>query len=542
MTQPCGTRIAVLGEVAVLSGGTAVPLPASRKTRALLGYLAMSRRPVRRERLCELLWDLPDDPRGALRWSLSKLRQVLGDDPSAQLKADRERVELVVEDAAVDLLCVRAQLTDGATIMLPRDQLQNYCDLLAQPVLDGLAGVGDDAFDHWLQAEREDARLLYLRALRRMTLHPDNEPAEALRWARIWQNADPLSVRPNRAVASILADMGRRDEADAVVNAFTHSAKEAGIEIDGPLIVEKPEITPDFVRSAETEAAPEKRRLRSQQIRFCKARDGTRIAYATVGDGLPLVKAANWLNHLELDWNSPIWGPTFDACAEGRTFIRYDERGNGLSDWEVDDISFEAFVQDLECVVDEMGLDRFPLLGISQGCAVSIEYAVRHPERVSGLILVSGYPSGWRIGCSRDEQLRRQAVLELTRHGWGTDNPAYRHVFSQTFMPDSIPEDLAWFDEFQRQCTSPENAVRFQEAFGTIDVRHRLAEVSVPTIVFHASGDQRIALEQGRELAIGIPGAEFVPLDGRNHILLGHEPAWKVWRSRYRAFLDEHGI
>ena len=222
--------------------------------------------------------------------------------------------------------------------------------------------------------------------------------------------------------------------------------------------------------------------------------------------------------------------------------MRYDERGNGLSDWEVDDLSFDAFVSDLECVVDAVGLDRFPLLGISQGCAVCVEYAVRHPDRVSGLILISGYAAGWRIGASDEERQRREAVLTLTRHGWGTSNPAYRHIFSQTFMPDAKPEELEWFDEFQRQTTSPENAVRFQEAFATIDVRGRLADVAAPTIVFHARGDQRIALEQGRELAAGIPGARFVPLESRNHILVGHEPAWAACHDACRIFLAEHAI
>jgi pimeloyl-ACP methyl ester carboxylesterase len=161
--------------------------------------------------------------------------------------------------------------------------------------------------------------------------------------------------------------------------------------------------------------------------------------------------------------------------ARYRTFIRYDERGCGLSDWDVKDLSFEAFVEDLEAVADRLGLDRFPLLGISQGCAVSIEYAVRHPERVSGLVLISGYAAGWRHLASPEEQARREAVLTLTEVGWGTDNPAYRHIFSQTFMPDASAEDLAWFDEFQRQTTSPRNAARFQDAFGHIDVRDRLA-------------------------------------------------------------------
>ncbi|MCG6858133.1 MAG: alpha/beta hydrolase, partial [Salaquimonas sp.] len=193
-------------------------------------------------------------------------------------------------------------------------------------------------------------------------------------------------------------------------------------------------------------------------------------------------------------------------------------------------------------VAEQLGLERFPLLGISQGCAVSIEYAVRNPERVSGLILIGGYAAGWRHLASPEEQARREAVLKLTEVGWGTDNPAYRHIFSQTFMPDANPDDLAWFDEFQRQTTSPQNAARFQNAFGSIDVRQRLAQVRAPTIVLHAKYDQRIPLELGRAVASGIPGAHFVPLESRNHILVDSEPALQVGLEAVWRFLTEKGI
>jgi pimeloyl-ACP methyl ester carboxylesterase len=284
------------------------------------------------------------------------------------------------------------------------------------------------------------------------------------------------------------------------------------------------------------------RALRAQRIGFCQARDGTNIAYATLGSGPPMLKAANWLNHLEFDWTSPIWGRSFATIASRRTFIRYDERGCGLSDWEVDDLGFATFVEDLEAVAERLELDRFPLLGISQGAAVSIEYAVRHPERVTGLVLVGGYAAGWRHTASAEEQARREAVMTLTEVGWGTDNPAYRHIFSQTFMPEASAEDLAWFDEFQRQTTSPGNAARFQDAFGHIDVRDRLAEVRAPTIVLHSKYDQRIPLDQGRAVASGIPGARFVPLESRNHVLVDHEPAWRVCIDAVGGFLAEHGV
>lgn len=173
---------------------------------------------------------------------------------------------------------------------------------------------------------------------------------------------------------------------------------------------------------------------------------------------------------------------------------------------------------------------------------MSIEYAVRRPERVTGLVLIGGYAAGWRLLASPEEQARREAVMKLTEVGWGTDNPAYRHIFSQTFMPDACREDLAWFDEFQRKKTSPGNASRFQDAFRYIDVRHRLAQVKGPTIALHSKHDQRIPLDQGRAIAAGIPAARFVPLESRNHILVEHEPAWRTCMETVGQFLAEKAL
>lgn len=277
--------------------------------------------------------------------------------------------------------------------------------------------------------------------------------------------------------------------------------------------------------------------LARQKVQFCSAHDGARIAYATVGEGPPIFKAANWLSHLELDWDAPIWSPLFRDLARQHQVIRYDERGNGLSDWDVNDISFEAFVTDLETVVEATGHNRFSLLGISQGAAVSIEYAVRHPGRVTHLILFGGYPAGWRVDASEEVIREREAVMTLTETGWGQDNPAYRQIFSSTFMPSATAEEMNWFNDFQRRTTSPENAVRFLSAFGDIDVRHRLSEITVPTLVIHASGDRRIPLAVGRDLAAEIPGAEFVVLESDGHLLLGREPASQDFVEAVREFI-----
>lgn len=527
-------RINTLGGLAVYHGEQKLALPASKKTRALLAYLAITARPQRRERLCELFWELPDDPRGSLRWSLSKLRGVLKSHGQTPIIADRERAQLDLKTIDVDISLARNKLFDQLGTV-PLDELRPLADSLNKELLGGLDLPNQPDYQAWLTAEREDAKLLYLKVMRRLTLHPDIDHTESANWARRWLQAEPFSERAAEARVMTLRRIGDEDQAQKLIKSFTTSLTEAGIPISVKFDM-------PFDSGKEEAEQPSRAGLRRQNINFCKSSDDVRIAYATVGEGPPIVKAANWLNHLELDWDSPLWGDMFQALARERSFIRYDERGNGLSDWNVGEISQRMFVRDLEAVVDELRLERFPLLGISQGCAVSIEYAVRYPERVSALILISGYASGWRIGASTEEQERREAVLTLTRHGWGANNPAYRHIFSHTFMPDAKPEELDWFDDFQRQTTSPENAVKFQNAFGDIDVRDMLAKIDVPTIIFHSRHDQRILLEQGRELAIGIPNARFVPLESKNHILLGHEPAWHTCMAEMQRFLAENGI
>ena len=275
-----------------------------------------------------------------------------------------------------------------------------------------------------------------------------------------------------------------------------------------------------------------------QEIRFCSASDGVRIAYSLAGKGTPVVKVANWLNHLEFDWESPVWRHTLEPIARRHLLVRYDERGNGLSDWDVSDLSFDAFVRDLETVVDAVELDRFALFGISQGCAVSIAYAVRHPKRVSRLVLFGGYARGWRKREDRKEIARREALDVLMETGWGQDNPAFRQTFTSLFVPDGTPEQMQWFNDLQRVTTSPNNAVRLSTTFSEIDVVDLLERVHVPTLVLHAKNDARVSFEAGRELATGIPGARFVPLESRNHLILGQEPAWAPFIEEILTFLE----
>lgn len=272
-----------------------------------------------------------------------------------------------------------------------------------------------------------------------------------------------------------------------------------------------------------------------QTIHFCTTEDGVRLAYARVGHGPPIVKAPNWLTHLEYEWQSPAWRHWWEELAKDHELIRFDQRGSGLSDWNVDDISFEAWVKDLEAVVDAAGVERFALLGISQGGSVAVEYTVRHPERVSHLVLYGAYTRGW---FKRGQTVsQNQAVLTLIREGWGQDSPVYRQLFTLGFMPEATPEQVAWFNELQRVSTSAENAFRIRSASGQIDVLDRLQHVQVPTLVLHARDDHQVPFNEGRQLASLIPNARLVTLESHNHLTLEDEPAWQVLIHEVREFL-----
>ena len=274
-----------------------------------------------------------------------------------------------------------------------------------------------------------------------------------------------------------------------------------------------------------------------QEIRFCTTPDGVRLAYALTGAGPPLVRAAVWLTHVDYDLNSPVWRHWLTDLSARHTVIRYDERGCGLSDHDVD-FSFQAWVNDLETVVDAAGLERFALLGMSQGGGVSMAYAARHPERVSHLVLVNTYLRGRYLRAATDTE-RRDAELqvEMAVVGWGRDDVAYRHFFASQFLPGGTPELWDAFAELQRRTTSAENAQGFFTTYGRIDVTDLAREVSVPTLVLHARDDRRVPFAQAREVAAAIAESRLVPLDSPNHLFLPDEPAWGVVRREIDAFL-----
>jgi len=297
-------------------------------------------------------------------------------------------------------------------------------------------------------------------------------------------------------------------------------------------------LDPPEISQIETQADQPLEPLPRQEIRFCVTGDGVRIAWASVGSGYPLLKAANWLNHLEYERESPVWRHWITELTKYHRFVRYDERGNGLSDWEVKEISLKAWVQDLETVVDAAGLERFALMGISQGGAPAITYAVRHPERVSHLILIGAYSRGWEYRENPEALNARHAFETLVRLDWGSKNPAFAFDFARLYMPQEATfEHQRWFNDLQHVSASPENAARIMEACDKIDVRALLRLVSVPTIVFHSDGDRAVPPEEGRILAAEIPNARFVPLPSANHLLLADELAWRVFLEHLGTFL-----
>ena len=275
-----------------------------------------------------------------------------------------------------------------------------------------------------------------------------------------------------------------------------------------------------------------------QEIAYCRAPDGVRLAFATIGQGYPVVKAGGFLCHLEHEWE--IWGPAWTRfAATGRKFIRYDARGNGLSDWEVADLSHEAWVRDLETVADAAGLDRFALIGFSQGCATAIDYAVRHPDRVSHLILYGGYARGAFRQSNKEVEEKVRAQATLMRSGWLSPTPAFRQIFSTMMLPDMSPVQAKAFDHLLRHTCTGELAERYQLACGTVDVTHLLHRVTTPTLVLHVRDDAMVAIDRGREMAAGIPGARFVAIPGRNHVPLPGEPTGNRCHEEIDRFLSQ---
>lgn len=276
-----------------------------------------------------------------------------------------------------------------------------------------------------------------------------------------------------------------------------------------------------------------------QSVTFCKTADGINLAVATVGKGPLLVKTANWLNHVEHDWQSPVWAPMLQRLAARFRLVRYDGRGNGLSDHDLGDVSFAEFERDLEAVVEGLELDRFSLLGMSQGAAIAVAYAARFPDRVSRLMLYGAYPLGRNQRGNKEDNALAQALLTIMRQGWGDANSAFMRAFSSIYLPEASAEEISWFAQMQRVSASAENAVKLRIACDNINIIDLLPKVQAPTLVLHSRHDNVVSFDQGRLIAKTIPNARFVALESKNHVLVPNEPAWARLMDEIETFLAE---
>ncbi|HEU4514687.1 MAG TPA: alpha/beta fold hydrolase [Nocardioidaceae bacterium] len=518
-------EIHLLGPFRVLVDGRPVPDEAwSRRDAAGLVKLLATKHGHRlhREQVMDALW--PDvgvaDATPRLHKAAHYARKAIGGSDAVVLRG--EMVSLlpnasVTVDADEFESAAARVLDDGST------------DAAAE-VLDRFPGepLQADLYTEWASEPRDRLAGLQRRLLR-----------QAGRWQRLVE-LDPTDEEAWLGAVRELAAAGDRRGALREYEAMDRALRRELGTGPGP---EATALREELVRSLREVGSitPGDEGRLEQQIRFCRTGDGVTLAYACSGSGPPLVKAANWLTHVDHDWNSPVWRHWLLALSRRHRLVRYDERGCGLSDWDIKPPTFEDWVQDLEAVVDSAGLDTFPLLGISQGGPVAVAYAARHPERVTRLVLYGTFVQGRLARRPDAEETRRDHALqvELVRVGWGRDEPAFRQVFTSQFMPEGTRGLWDAFNELQRATTSPENAARLLEVNAGIDIAEEARRVRAPTLVLHARDDHRPPFEQGRLMASLIPDSRFVALESCNHILLADEPAWPVFLSEVEAFLAE---
>jgi pimeloyl-ACP methyl ester carboxylesterase len=399
----------------------------------------------------------------------------------------------------------------------------------AAEVLDSYPGapLPADLYAAW--ADEPRARLTGLRA-------------ELLRQAGRWRDLVELDPVDEDAHLRLMQELVRGGDRRGALRQFKRLERALRRELEvgpGPEVTELRDELLSALRDRGSISPAEQGQL-EQQIRFCRTDDGVTLAYSGSGAGPPLVKTANWLTHADHDWGSPVWRHWLVELSRHHRLVRYDERGCGLSDWDVKPPTFESWVRDLETVVDAAGLDRFPLLGVSQGGSVAVAYAARHPDRVTKLVLYGTYAQGRLVRAPNEESVREHHLqVELARLGWGRDEPAFRQVFTSLFMPEGSKALWDQFNELQRTTTSAENAARVLDLCGSIDVTELAPLVRAPTLVLHARHDQRPPFDQGRLMASLIPDSRFVALESRNHILLADEAAWPVFLREVESFLGE---
>ena len=541
-TAPAGTvRIAVLGGFSVVVDGRRIEVDdfPRRDAAQLVKLLALVRgHRLHQEQLIDRLW--PDAATGTVANRLHKAahyaRRTMGRGDAITLV--RSMVALLpnteVRVDAIDFDRLAGIAVGAPTVEAARESAAGAVERYGGPLLP------DDPYESWALRERERLALRYremLQLLHRydemVTLDPTDETAHVALMRRSLRAGDWRSVltRFDLLATTLRTELGVGPSREAV-------AVRRQALADRPAAVA---VRPAADLAAEPAVAPRHADLATQRVGFCTTADGVRLAYATSGAGPPLVKVANWLTHLDYDWASPVWRPWWQALSDGRTLVRYDERGCGLSDREVDSASFglDPWVADLGSVVDTLGLERFPLLGMSQGGPIAVSYAAAHPERVSRLIIYGTCArSTWdRASPERKRELR--ALGELIRVSWGRDEPGFMQVYDARFLPDGPIEAWRAFDELQRRSTSARNAARLWAAFGHLDAADAARSVTVPTLILHTEGDQVWPFAEAEELHELIPHSRLVRLPGRNHILQAGEPAFDQFMTQVRAFLGE---
>jgi DNA-binding SARP family transcriptional activator/pimeloyl-ACP methyl ester carboxylesterase len=515
-------RIRLLGGFCVEIDGRKIPASGwtRRHAASLVKLLALRPgRQLHREQVIDTLWpDLSVEEAAPRLYKAAHFsRKVLGRDDAIVLRGDvvtlLPGVEVEVDALAFDAAAESA-LSDGSPAA-------------AHAALDLYAGdlLPHDLYEPWLDDLRERVRLRQLLLLRQ---------------AEHWEDLVTIDPADEEAHVALMRERVGAGNLRAALQQFERMERVLARELDtspGAEAVQLRDRIMAELRQRERLTPAEETQL-EQRIRFCRTPDGVNLAYATTGSGPQLVKAANWLTHVDYDWHSPVWRHWLVELSARHQVIRYDERGCGLSDRDVPDHTFEAWISDLETVVDAAGLDRFPLLGISQGGPVAIAYAARHPERVSHLVIYGSYAQGRLARATSEREIAlNQLQIDLARNGWGIDDPAFRQVFTAQFMPGGTRELWDAFNELQRQTTSAENAARVLAVTGRIDVLDVAPLVQAPTLVLHARDDRRPPFDQGRLLASLIPNSRFVALDSSNHILLADEPAWPVFMAEVEAFL-----
>ena len=530
-------QVSVLGNLAVVRDGAAMQLPPSKKTRALLAYLAVTARPHSRDRLSALLWPVPDDPRGALRSSLSRLRPLVDEPGCRRIIADRENVGFVSDDVTVDILSLRNLARNGSDAM-STDALREAAQALEVDFLEGTDLPDCYEFQSWCIGEREETHRLRVRLLLALVARLEDQPDEALRHARTLSLLEPANEPIQAALIRLLRATGRWREAEDQFQSAQRRLAEFNVGNTG-VLRQAAQLPIRVASPMRADAERLRAKPATHEVQFCTTSDGVRIAYACVGAGPPLVWAAHWMSHLAFSWESPIWRHWTEEFARDHAFAHYDERGNGLSDWEVPAFSVEAFVRDLEAVVDALGFDQFTLIGSSKGGPTSIAYAALHPERVSRLILYGTFAQGARVRGDHASNETRDAVTALIQQGWAKDNPAFRQLMTSFLLPDATAEEMGWFNDLQRVSASAANASRLLRSLDDINVVDYLPAIKAPTLVLHCRDDSSTPFEQGRLIASRIPRARFVPLESRNHVLLPRDPAWPVFVSEVRKFLCE---